>query len=112
MFASAETTFGPGLYRVDVESGNVSQIIASQPPGLMPLTNGQYSPDGRRLYQLRVPENALVEVDLSSGKETKLKVEIAEHPFRRLAVNIAKKFAICFKNVPRWPLIAKLTADS
>jgi hypothetical protein len=86
------------LYRVDVESGNVSQIIASQPPGLMPLTNGQYSPDGRRLYQLRetwldravgkgglVLEGALVEVDLSSGKETKLKVEIAEHPFRVFA---------------------------
>jgi dipeptidyl aminopeptidase/acylaminoacyl peptidase len=69
---------------LDLESGEVSQMPYPAEP-IADLRRAQYSPDGSRLY--RAAENDLVEMDLSSGADTKLKVEVAGQSLNSLALS-------------------------
>jgi dipeptidyl aminopeptidase/acylaminoacyl peptidase len=80
IFASS-SRLSPGFYQVDLGTGNASQLVP-YPPGQWLMMNGKYSPDGRRFYCVRIPQNAdaVRERDLSTGVETTLKIEM-ERPF-------------------------------
>lgn len=59
-----------GIFSIDAETGDVTQIAAADPDGL--LRHALWSPDGRNVYfERRIPDrSAVVSLDLESGTET------------------------------------------